>query len=365
MKIINWLTVLSLPIIILSLFSCSSDYYLSSKELKLSEPKSLINLPAGPFIQYTTYWSKDGAQILLQRKTWTEEGVENKKREYWLFDSKGKAQENTTDIDFKDFEMETEDKNQPSVALKEDQIVWDICNSENIIISGTNIPETDNTTWEMNVWKNEELIGSFTFSSKQWMTDDVPHLSPQAAYSFSPNCEYFTVTLNGWTSWEIFGDEELWILDISKMSFSREIIGRSGFIKLWDDPVQSVIPNWSPIESKFVFGGGGFGVEIYDLETKRIKSLIEPRASAGWYQPQWSPSGNWIALAGDDKSHSVMVISQDGKHRKTAGACYLVDILWSPKKDNLAYLCRSDIYESKNVWMNLWIWNISESNESK
>src|SRR6266498_3238250 len=349
MKKINCLTLLSHSIIILNLFGCSRGYSSQSQELRLSEPKSLINLPAGPFIQHTMSWSKDGTQILLQKETWTAEDIQNKKHKYWLFGSEGSALENTTNIDFNNFEMETKDKNQPSVKLKEDQIVWDTCNNKKITISGTNIFETDSTTWEMNVWKGIVPIGSFTFSSKQWMNDNIPHISPGSSYSFSPNCDFFTVTLSGWTSYEIFADEELWLLDISKMSFSREIIGRSGFIKLWDDPVQSVYPNWSPVENRFVFGGGRFGVEIYDLETKERKWLIQPKASARWNLPQWSPSGKWIALIGGHDSRSVLIISPDGKNYATTGACYLTDIQWSPKKDNLAYLCESDIPESHNV----------------
>ena len=158
---------------------------------------------------------------------------------------------------------------------------------------------------------------------------------------------------------EIFGDEELWLLDIPEISFSQAIIGRSGFIKLWDDPVQNVIPNWSPAENKFVFGGGIFGVEIYDLEAKERKWLLKPRASSGWYHPNWSPSGKWIALDRSYETPSLMIVSSDGKYYEATGDCYFLDKQWAPKNDNLAYLCSTNQSES----ISLWILNISETVE--
>jgi Tol biopolymer transport system component len=137
--------------------------------------------------------------------------------------------------------------------------------------------------------------------------------------------------------------EELWILDIPSQSFERYLLGKSGFIRWEDDPVQHVTPSWSPDEDKFVFGGGIYGLEVYDMSTSEQKLITGPRFDL--YYAQWSPSGKWIAAMqfGDDGLNRLYIFSPDGSlHSFTDGCDILFEYLWAPEEDKIAFECHGD-----------------------
>ncbi len=230
-------------------------------------------------------------------------------------------------------------------GLDENHTVWSVCEDQNMVVSGSSFEGED---YELNLWEDGILIKSFSFSSDQWPSG---YYAPTPRSEFSPSCSKFVLVLSGWIATESNGREELWLLDTTSRTFGLAVVGREP--KWIDFPAQSVWPSWSPDEKEFVFGGGDFGLEVFDTETSKRRWLVGPKYTL--YFPHWSPSGHWIAAEWQNGDYySVFVISPDGKQMASAGKCDSITIKWAPSGDRLAYRC-SDFEEDRD---NLWVWEL-------
>jgi len=201
-------------------------------------------------------------------------------------------------------------------------------------------------TYFLQVKEPDAAPRTFQFSSDQWPVD---YLTPWPLLSFSPSCGRLTLTLGGWVYYEGEGRQELWGLDIPSHQFQRLLVGRSTFFGLWDYPVEPVRPSWSPSSTQLAFGGGEFGLELFDFHTNRRKQLLAPRFNAN--EPIWSPTGSWIAaLRYGTPKDTLLAVSPDGSILHTAAICDLITLsTWSPKDDRLAYICTDDGKESLSI----------------
>jgi WD40 repeat protein len=212
--------------------------------------------------------------------------------------------------------------------------------------------------WSLSLIRDNKQINEFVFSPIHRGEDEGSRVPYRA--SFSPRCNYLTFTVDGWIYYEGEGPAELWLLDIHNAILRPIVIGRWPVVRLWDYPVQSVQPDWSPDEDEIVFGDSEFGIEIYNIETMKRRWLVGP-GSAG-LEPKWSHDGDWIAswqLGADQNTayDSILVISPDGRTKALTGQCsFSGDIEWSPDDNLLAYLCPSG---QGNY--SLWVWNTDET----
>lgn len=225
-----------------------------------------------------------------------------------------------------------------------------VCSNENIMIALRGIDEEN---WLLSL-VNEDKQTELTFSSVY--RDEFGGSREPYGASFSPECNYFTFTIDGWIRYEGEGPGELWLLDVHNAILRPIVIGRWPAVRLWDYPVQSVRPDWSPAENELVFGDSDFGLEIYNIETMKRRWLAGS-GSAG-LEPKWSHDGKWIAshqlgVNRNADSNSIVVISFDGKKKAVTGQCsFFSGMEWSPIDNVLAYLCDTSQGDS------LWIWTI-------
>jgi WD40 repeat protein len=180
---------------------------------------------------------------------------------------------------------------------------------------------------------------TFEFASDQWPVD---YMTPVPGLSFSPSCDRITVLLRGWVTYEGEGREELWGLDIASGDFGLLLTGRSLF-GIVDYPVEIVRPSWAPDGNRFAFGGGEFGIEVFDFHTRSRAPLLAPRFDAylSVSSPAWSPSGAWIAAVDSRVSGaSLFVVSADANLLHKDEDCDYIDVpTWAPFDDRLAYVC--------------------------
>jgi len=203
----------------------------------------------------------------------------------------------------------------------------------------------------IDLYQGETLTATFKFSPA------TPGYMPGSRgirfVTFSPKCDFVTLTIEGWSYYEGEGQSELWLLDVIHKTLKPVVIGRWPLVKLADYPVQSVRPDWSPDGKRLVFGDDLYGLEVYDLATTMRTRL----ASAGHsgYFPEWSPSGKWIAASTSlNLFSSIVVLSDNGRFFTFGKNCnHILAYEWSPVKDQLAFICIG------NEWDNdeLWVWD--------
>jgi hypothetical protein len=201
--------------------------------------------------------------------------------------------------------------------------------------------------WQLTLLESNETVSSFAFSPVHKYQYYTRYLVNE---SFSPDCNYFILTIIGWAYYEAEAREELWLLDTQAKSFRPIVIGRwPPFFRFWDYPVQDVMPGWSPDGKKLVFGDSIFGMEIYDINSGVQSWLSSPKRS-GW-EPEWSYTGQWIDSIYYEDNPAITVMAPDGKKTANADGCSIVfTVAWSPVDNRLAYLCLDP--------KSLWIWTL-------
>ena len=294
------------------------------RHVKVSEP----HLVAKDLDAFMFKWSEDGSTISVYESNWTS-STPDAPNTVKIFDSQTGILVNTHEAD--------------STVQKD----FYTCPTKNIAIELKHINETRS----LFLLKDNEQIREFAFSSVY--NNDLGGSRMHNQASFSTECNYFAFTISGWIYYEGEGPEELWLLDIQNETLLPIVIGRWPILRLWDYPVQSVQPAWSPDEEEIVFGDSYFGLEIYDIGTGNRRWLAGS-GTAGW-NPKWSYDGSWIAAARD---YSILLISPDGKRMAMTGECSFIgsDMEWSPVDNQLAYLCHQA--KEKGYGDSLWIWTI-------
>ncbi|HVF24665.1 MAG TPA: hypothetical protein VNA23_02180 [Anaerolineales bacterium] len=288
------------------------------QQVRFSEPKliaeDLVNA-------YRLTWSEDGSRIEVYESHWTL-ATPDEPGTIKVFDAHTGA--------LVDMYIEADTPRQEII----------VCSNQRFAVEFRDI---DGHKWSISLIRDNKKINEFAFSPiyrGEYEGSRVPY-----SESFSPECNYLTFIVDGWIYYEGNGPQELWLLDIDNAILRPIVIGRWPVLRLWDYPVQSVQPDWSPDEDKIVFGDSEFGLEIYNIRTMKRRWLVGPD-SAG-LEPKWSHNGNWIASwqPGADQNaayDSILLISTDRRAKAVTGQCsFSGDIEWSPDDNLLAYLCPS------------------------
>jgi hypothetical protein len=220
-----------------------------------------------------------------------------------------------------------------------------VCKARAVVISALQI---EFNKWQLTVSRDDKLITTLVISTDQWSEDMPPY---PGSLTFSPDCDYFTLTLRGWIYWEGEGREELYILDTVSGALLPIVDGRWASFRLWDYPVQGLDPSWSPDGKKLVFGDPHFGLEILNVSTNERRRLARPSISGWW--PVWSDTGEWIASFRDwSLNKSIFFVSSDGELHATVGGCRSVYVFaWDPLSNRLAYLCKGELYDQMSLWV--------------
>jgi len=145
--------------------------------------------------------------------------------------------------------------------------------------------------YRIDLYQGETLAATFKFSPA------TPGYMPGSRgirfVTFSPKCDFATLTIEGWSYYEGEGQSELWLLDVIHKTLKPVVIGRWPMIKAADWWVQSLRPDWSPDGNRLVFGDDRYGLEVYDLHATTRTRLASVEHSG--FFPVWSPTGRWIA----------------------------------------------------------------------
>jgi WD40 repeat protein len=230
-----------------------------------------------------------------------------------------------------------------------------VCPDKNIAIEFKDI---DGHKWSISLMRDNKKINEFLFSpihKGEYEGSRVP-----SSASFSPKCNYLTFIVDGWIYHEGEGPPELWLLDIYNAILRPIVIGRWPVVRLWDYPVQSVQPDWSPDENEIIFGDSEFGIEIYNIRTMKRRWLVGPGSAD--LEPKWSHNGKWIASwqPGADQNaayDSILLMSTDGRTKVVTGQCsFSGNMEWSPNDNLLAYLC-----PGAQGNYSLWVWTTDET----
>ena len=331
--------------------------------INLSAPNPVaINLPEPKLLHsdissgaHSIYWSDDGSLIFV---IGTDSQVSNEYPDNFMMTvdaSSGEILDERRVTDDFDFEKEYNITSQFS-EIDEERTLWDTCPSKDLMIIGRELP---GTAWDLELWQAATVIDTFRLDSDQWSGLDSAFRPYPAGAALSPTCEHFAVGLYGWIYWEGDGQEELWLVDLPDRSIQRVLKGRWTFSRLWDYPVQDIDPSWSPDGDEIVFGDSRFGLEIYDIKSGNRRWLSGPGQSG--YSPQWSPSGQWIAVERYGPESSVIVISTDSKWTDYIEGCDFISAMsWASSDDRFAYLCSGKFGESKD----LYVWSLPSEPES-
>jgi WD40 repeat protein len=205
----------------------------------------------------------------------------------------------------------------------------------------------------LQILNHEEDIEELLFSPKQ--SEDEFHVV-LSDFRFSPRCAYLAIILYGDIAPDSMARYELWILDVQARKLEFAVMGRWSPFLLFDYPVQEIIPDWSPDESRIVFGDGDFGLEIYDVLHRKRELLAGPWRNL--YVPKWSHSGKYIAANSRESGlDSIVILTLNGAQIAYSPECqYILLYEWAPEKDQLAYICSGLSYEVDT----LWLWTIEE-----
>lgn len=207
--------------------------------------------------------------------------------------------------------------------------------------------------YRLQILNQDEVIGVLHFSPRQ--PEDEFHVV-LSDFVYSPRCAFLAITLWGDIAPDSPARYELWILDVQARTLEFAVMGRWSPFTLFEYPVQEIVPDWSPDESRIVFGDGDFGLEIYDVSHRDRELLAGPWSNL--YIPKWSNSGNWIAANSRESGlDSIVILTPNGEHSAYSPGCQnILFYEWSPEKDQLAYICSGLSSEVDT----LWLWTIEE-----
>jgi Tol biopolymer transport system component len=248
------------------------------------------------------------------------------------------------------------DADGPSNALPMgagDADVWVECSDGDVVVRGRGF-DGGWGEYELAVIREGETVGGFRFAPRQ--SEDVFRIV-FADFRFSPECGYLAVILSGDIGPDQQARDELWILDLAAQTLELALMSRWSPFLIFDYPVQTVDPAWSPDGSRVVFGDGEFGLETYDVMRGRRRLLAGPQRDL--YDPVWSPTGKWIAAVSLGREGGyVAVITPDGRHAAYSPQCDgAYAFAWSPLRDELAYICSGRSCEADSLWM----WRVGET----
>jgi hypothetical protein len=219
-------------------------------------------------------------------------------------------------------------------TLEDRESLWTGCKKENLFFTGKYV---ESNLWETRLWKGNELVKTFQpielhFDLYQSGFNDSP-VGWIIEYShFSSDCRYSTFT---------FG-KEVWLLDTVEESFLPIFTARQFHNNLSDfveGNHQWVVPSWAPNSQEFVFGDKVYGLEKYNVQSKKRSWFLPPDIAFGINGViKWSISGKWI-LARSEKG--LVIISSTGERMGVLGEnCKSIEsVVWS-SNDKIAFICK-------------------------
>lgn len=225
-------------------------------------------------------------------------------------------------------------------ALDDNEVLWGGCLQQNIFFTSKEISFGH---WEPRLRKDGQLLKSFQTIEYYPSREPDPIGLVMEFSNFSPDCRYFTKSISG----------QQWLLDTSEISFTPSINARRLILPDFDYPYQNLGVGWSPNRKEFVFGDGIFGVETYNIETKKRSWVLEP--SFDGFNPDWSISGKWISVVVENYAQNtqfkVMITSPNGNKISTLETCeYIETPAWSPINDQIAFICQRSEHKYLVIW---------------
>ncbi len=241
------------------------------------------------------------------------------------------------------------------VSLEDREYLWAGCQNENLLFTAKFI---ENNIWQVRLWEDSQLIKTFQpmefhFGLYQsGFREDPVGLVIEYSH-FSPDCRYAIISF----------DNDIWLLDTLQKSFVPIFTARH---LITDDLLrgysQSTWPSWAPNSREFVFGDGTFGLEKYNVLSKKRSWLLAPDIAG--VQPEWSKTGKWI-LARSEIGLVIISPTSDKIGTLEENCESIEDIAWSPVDDKIAFICknydRNSCVEGKcpNERDYLVIWDLS------
>lgn len=231
-------------------------------------------------------------------------------------------------------------------TLEERESLWAGCQNENLFFTAKHL-DNKYGFWEPRLWKGDQLIKAFQpeefhFDLYQSGFNDSP-VGWIVEYSyFSPDCRYDIIN---------FG-KDVWLLDTKEKSFLRIFTARQikdNLNDILEGNHQLILPSWAPNSQEFVFGDVTYGLEKYNIQSKKRSWLLAPGIAGGAIK--WSITGNWILVYSNE---GMRVISPDGNNIGVLEGCeniehpswssnaihtYTESPAWSPIEDKLAFIC--------------------------
>jgi Tol biopolymer transport system component len=103
-------------------------------------------------------------------------------------------------------------------------------------------------------------------------------------------------------------------------------------------------PAWSPDGRMLVFRGGGFGIEVADVDGSNHRLLYDGRY--GSFHPAWSPDGQRIVFSVGtfvDDGLGLWVVNADGSDPHYVGPDDGEEPVWSPDGSKIAFVAADSV----------------------
>lgn len=220
-------------------------------------------------------------------------------------------------------------------ALEDRESLWAGCQKENLFFTAKYL-DNKYGFWETRLWKDGQLIKTFQpikfhFDLYQSGFNDSPIGWTMEYSHFSPDCRYAIISFS----------KDVWLLDTVDNTFSIIFTARQ-FIDLHDiveGNHQFIWPSWAPNSQDFVFGDATFGLEKYNVQSKKRSWLLAPGIAGGVNGViEWSKTGKWVLA---DSGKGLVIISSAGNRMGilNEGCESMENIAWS-SNDKIAFICK-------------------------